>query len=55
MRIILRDGLDFNGKKEIDVTFTARVMLSIINEVGSLGIISATIGDYGGSNKFKFN
>ncbi len=34
---------------EIDVTFTARIMLSIINEVGSLGVISAAIGDYGGN------
>ena len=25
-------------EKEIDVTFTARIMLSIINEVGSLGL-----------------
>ena len=41
--------LRLQWKKEIDVTFTARVMLSIINEVGSLGIISATIGDYGGN------
>tara|TARA_A100001388_G_scaffold104238_1_gene76141 strand:- start:683 stop:2707 length:2025 start_codon:yes stop_codon:yes gene_type:complete len=41
--------LRLQWKKEIDVTFTARIMLSIINEVGSLGVISAAIGDYGGN------
>ena len=41
--------LRLNWKKEIDVTFTARIMLSIINEVGSLGVISAAIADYGGN------
>jgi GTP pyrophosphokinase len=41
--------LRLQWKKEIDVTFTARIMLSIINEVGSLGIISAAIADYGGN------
>ena len=41
--------LRLNWEKEIDVTFTARIMLSIINEVGSLGVISAAIADYGGN------
>ena len=41
--------LRLSWKKEIDVTFTARIMLSIINEVGSLGVISAAIADYGGN------
>ena len=41
--------LRLNWKKEIDVTFTARIMLSIINEVGSLGVISAAIAEYGGN------
>ena len=41
--------LRLQWKKEIDVTFTARIMLSIINEVGSLGVISAAIADYGGN------
>ncbi|MFL2833983.1 MAG: RelA/SpoT family protein [Alphaproteobacteria bacterium] len=41
--------LRLEWKKQIDVTFTARIVLSIINEVGSLGVISAAIADYGGN------
>ena len=41
--------LRLEWEKQIDVTFTARIVLSIINEVGSLGVISAAIADYGGN------
>ena len=41
--------LRLNWKKEIDVTFTARILLSIINEIGALGSITSTIADYGGN------
>ena len=36
-------------KKEIDFTFTSRIKITIINEVGVLNSITSTIADYGGN------
>ena len=36
-------------KKDIDFTFTSRIRITIINEVGVLNSITSTIADYGGN------
>ena len=36
-------------KKDIDFTFTSRIKITIINEVGVLNSITSTIADYGGN------
>ena len=36
-------------KKEIDFTFIARIIVTLINEVGVLNSITSTIADYGGN------